>query len=260
MATLLGKKFGSKPSSDSERTRRLQKCLTAVIPVQSPAVQKEISTPLLPRSPLSPPSPPLLPPLTAQPDEVLDSDGSSDCHDVSCLFTDSDIMSEYSSRSVTPASTHSRPMSVASNSSYMDCASRSEASLHTTVNVALAARIQSLEIENDKLRKCMQEKKLFHICDISHDDSLYTGFPSYDVLVSYFEFLGHAAYHLTYIGSKSTGQRNQMTKLNPFNQFFLTLKLDLNERDIAVRFGISTSTVSQYFITWICFMYIQRTY
>ena len=37
----------------------------------------------------------------------------------------------------------------------------------------------------------------------------------------------------------------------------IKLKLDLNERDIAFRFGISTTTVSKYFITWICFLYKQ---
>ena len=41
-------------------------------------------------------------------------------------------------------------------------------------------------------------------------------------------------------------------KLDPFNQFFLTLvklKLNLNMRDIAFRFQISTASVSRYFIT-----------
>ena len=47
-------------------------------------------------------------------------------------------------------------------------------------------------------------------------------------------------------------------KLDPFNQLFLTLiKLRLNvlERDLAIRFGISISVVSKYFITWVNFLY-----
>ena len=46
--------------------------------------------------------------------------------------------------------------------------------------------------------------------------------------------------------------------LDPLNQFFLTLvKLRLNLRviDLAIRFGISKSLVSKYFITWVCFLY-----
>ena len=41
-------------------------------------------------------------------------------------------------------------------------------------------------------------------------------------------------------------------------QLFMTLvklKLDLSVRDIAFRFQISSTTVSRYFITWVCFLY-----
>ena len=47
-------------------------------------------------------------------------------------------------------------------------------------------------------------------------------------------------------------------KLDPLNQLFLTLmklQLNLKERDLGQRFGISVSTVSKYFITWVCFLY-----
>lgn len=33
------------------------------------------------------------------------------------------------------------------------------------------------------------------------------------------------------------------------------LKLDVSVRDIAFRFQISSTTVSRYFITWVCFLY-----
>ena len=45
-------------------------------------------------------------------------------------------------------------------------------------------------------------------------------------------------------------------KLDSFNQLFLTLiklRIDLKERDLADRFGISVSSVSKYLITWVCF-------
>ena len=139
--------------------------------------------------------------------------------------------------------------------------------LSCTVNAALITRVKSLEAENIKLRKELDtaQKRSFCIDDIASDDNLitlYTGFPSYDVLISFFKFLGPAAYNLNYIGSKSKGIRHRTTKLDALNQLLLTLmklKLDLNERDIAVRFGISTATVSRYFITWICFLYKHLT-
>ena len=46
--------------------------------------------------------------------------------------------------------------------------------------------------------------------------------------------------------------------LDPLNQLFITLmklKLNLQEQDLACRFGMSASVVSKYFITWVCFLY-----
>ena len=46
--------------------------------------------------------------------------------------------------------------------------------------------------------------------------------------------------------------------LDPLNQLFMVLiklKLDLCERDLAHRFGVTVSVVSKYFITWVCFLY-----
>ena len=54
----------------------------------------------------------------------------------------------------------------------------------------------------------------------------------------------------------SKGKRKK--KLDPMIQLFLTLiKLRQNpkERDLALWFGVSMSTVSKYFITWVCFLY-----
>lgn len=65
---------------------------------------------------------------------------------------------------------------------------------------------------------------------------------------------------LNYLGDKdsrdSTAKRKK--KLDHRNQLFLTLmKLRQNpkERDLALPFNVSVSTVSKYFITWVCFLY-----
>jgi len=88
-------------------------------------------------------------------------------------------------------------------------------------------------------------------------------FPSYEILVSFYTFLGPAVNNLVhYWGARRSRcrqrHRQRRTKLDPFNQFFMTLtklKLNLNIQDTAFRFQISTTTVSRYFITWIAFLY-----
>ena len=61
-----------------------------------------------------------------------------------------------------------------------------------------------------------------------------------------------------YWSSKGTGKYQKKTKLDPLNQLFLVLmklRRNLHVKDLAYRFGISCTSVSQYFITWICFQF-----
>ena len=97
-----------------------------------------------------------------------------------------------------------------------------------------------------------------------HNDtsvSHYTGFPSYDIFLAFFTFLGPAVNCLHYWGSSTKKRvRKRKTKLTPVNQLFMVLvklRLDLTFRDLAYRFQISQATVSRYFITWVCFLYQQ---
>ena len=76
--------------------------------------------------------------------------------------------------------------------------------------------------------------------------------------MSFYTFLGRAVNNLRCWGARPNRHRRRCTKLDAFNQFFLTLiklKLNLNIQDLAFRFQISTSTVSHYFIMWISFLY-----
>ena len=80
-----------------------------------------------------------------------------------------------------------------------------------TVDAALSAQIQTLKSEVGKLKTALREAKQapFRIECASHDDnliSLYTGFPSYDVLLSFYKFLGPAVNTLTYWGTKRKTQ------------------------------------------------------
>ena len=98
----------------------------------------------------------------------------------------------------------------------------------------------------------------FRLECIVHDHSLvrfYTGFGSYELLLAFFEFLGPFVDHLNYWGSKQRrGEKRRHMKLDPINQL-VKLRLNIKERDLAQRFGVSTSTVSRYFITWVTFLY-----
>ena len=64
---------------------------------------------------------------------------------------------------------------------------------------------------------------------------------------------------LKYWGEKDYERKQQRKrKLNSQDQFFLTmtkLKLNLRNKDLGYRFGISESLVSRYICTWICFLY-----
>ena len=77
--------------------------------------------------------------------------------------------------------------------------------------------------------------------------------------MSFYEFLGPAVDELKYWGDKEfTRKRQRKRKLSSLDQLLLTLmklKLNLRNKDIAFRFGISESLVSRYICTWVCFLY-----
>lgn len=74
-----------------------------------------------------------------------------------------------------------------------------ESSTNVIVHTALVARIEALEIENKALRRQISsESKPFRLGVIAHSDSLvhfYTGFQSYDMLLTFFDFLGPVVNH-----------------------------------------------------------------
>ena len=78
--------------------------------------------------------------------------------------------------------------------------------VQVTVDVTLSTQLQILKSEVGKLKFAREAKRApFRVECISHDDSLvslYTGFPSYDVLLSFYKFLEPAVSTLTYWGTK----------------------------------------------------------
>ena len=110
-----------------------------------------------------------------------------------------------------------------------------ESSTNVIVQTALVARIEAFEIENKALHHQLSSKsKPFRLSVIAHSDYLvhfYTGFQSYDLLLTFFDFLGPVVNRLVYWWSKEKTSRKIKTKLDPLNQLFLMLiKLQLNLR------------------------------
>ena len=102
---------------------------------------------------------------------------------------------------------------------------------------------------------------------IHNDEAInfYTGFENYQVLAAFFKFLGDDINHLQYVGSSSKSTthaeaRGTPRALSPLNEFFLVLcrlRCALLINDLSYRFGISQSTVSRMFTTWINFLYFK---
>lgn len=179
-------------------------------------------------------------------------------------------VSPCSSRSETPAppsvSSHQQESDQFPSSSTSSAVLPSQPQTSVLVHTALLARIELLEAQNASLKKeniKMRNKMAhFEIEQIHNNDKLvhfYTGFMSYGLFLSFFEFLGPVVDHLVYWGSKEGQHKKQRTrKLNSVNQLFLTLvklRLNLKLKDLAFRFGLSTSQTSRYLTTWICFLY-----
>ena len=136
------------------------------------------------------------------------------------------------------------------------------------VNTALLARIEALETENKRLKEHTSTttgpscNRKLTISGIAANDGLvklYTIFQCHEDFMSFYEFLGPAVDELKYWGDKEfTRKRQRKKKLSYLDQQLLTLmklKLNLRNKDIAFRFGISESLVSRYICTWVCFLY-----
>ena len=141
--------------------------------------------------------------------------------------------------------------------------------INTTGPVEEKKKIEELEGKIATLEREIKELKendRFTLESIAGDDgkvAFYTGFPTYNHLKICYDFLGPAAEQLIYRDSVRVldhSNRGRPRCLPPLEEFFLTLvrlRLGLLEQDLAYRFGVSQSTVSRIFTTWINFLYHQ---
>ena len=89
----------------------------------------------------------------------------------------------------------------------LDSVSENESTDRLLANISLLPHIEVLEAENAQLISQKSKKLYFQIEDVKNDDKLvrfYTGFISYAVILSSFEFLGPAVHHLNFWGSNES--------------------------------------------------------
>ena len=212
----IGEKFASAPSSETARGKR--RVAREAIRIQKASTSTPLSTPRSLSPPITTPLPMTTPPPTIASPTISASPPLSTPPSLSTatfLSAESSQWSEGSSFSLIPGdcrqiSCHPTPHS-----------------LQVTVDIALATQVDILMAENQKLKSELNEAKRapFRIEFIAHSDklvALYTGFPSYDILMSFFTFLGPAVHNLCYWGMRSSRRRRRRTKLDPLNQLCLS--------------------------------------
>ena len=125
---------------------------------------------------------------------------------------------------------------------------------------------QKIDILTKELEQIQVEKfGLQRFSDSDSDIRFYTGFPDYNTLTSFYEFLGPAVTQLNYWGSdfsenrlSETEKRGHSRKLKPIDELFLVLyrlRCNVLEKDLGDRFGLHPSSVSRNITTWINFLY-----
>ena len=113
------------------------------------------------------------------------------------------------------------------------------------------------------------------------DINFYTGFPDYQTLMEFWKYVGPNASRLTYhsyvrdtmqvdmddvfpylngterkFPSSSVGAQRSLQPIDELWLFLTRIRLGLFERDLAFRFNISVSTVSDIIITWRNYLYM----
>ena len=149
----------------------------------------------------------------------------------------------------------------------------------------LQAKIAALETNvahcQQKLKEAAEEnailvRRQFSLDKIKHDNSailFYTGFPSYEALIGFFNYIRPKIPKMQYWKGENSLKESQpyqtdnnknkpgpSRKLPPLEELLLVLmrlKAGLFVQDLADRFGISISSVSRICITWINFLYYE---
>lgn len=121
--------------------------------------------------------------------------------------------------------------------------------------------------ELDQLKHKLENDPKFELNDYKDNDesiSFYTGFPSYATMILCFDTLKAKAENLSYGGhervdfiNRKSGRKRKLSLWQEYTLVLLRLRLGLLEKDLADRYRVSVTTVSDIFITWIKFMKLE---
>jgi len=139
------------------------------------------------------------------------------------------------------------------------------------VGTSLLDQIEQLQLQVKQLQAELAESKinatksLLRLENIKEKDDLvkfYTGFSDYTTLVTFYQnILEDDAAVMRQWDSRRCKESGGDVKHGPscklplLEQLFMTLRLGLHETDLAIRFGVSQSTVSRITTIWINLMY-----
>ncbi|XP_066285064.1 uncharacterized protein [Branchiostoma lanceolatum] len=148
--------------------------------------------------------------------------------------------------------------------------------------VKLENKLMMVEKECDSLKKSVtilkaqiMEFKTFSALTFKEDSAairFYTGFESFDDFLDMYEYLAPKAINLQYRrsgktvrdskpyqrpGRCRTGPKRKCSLLDEFFLVMVRLKVGLFHKDLAIRFGLSESTVSRIVSTWVNFLYCE---
>ena len=119
----------------------------------------------------------------------------------------------------------------------------------------MLSELDSLKKELAKLKYTLEKEPQFNIDDFKDNDAditFLTGFPNYKTLVLCFNLLEEKAANLSYGNyqrvnfddAKRSGTKRTLSLWQEFTLVLLRLRLGLFEKDLATRFRVSVSTVS----------------
>ena len=147
----------------------------------------------------------------------------------------------------------------------------------------LKCEIEQLKEEITKLkeREYIFKFGLERFGSSSVDITFYTGFPNYDTLMAFWQYIEPNAANLTYYSNtrnvseivsnvpfphfnaagkkfpgKGVGAQRSLQPIDELWLFLTRVRLGLFERDLAFRFNISISTVSDIVITWSNYLFV----
>lgn len=140
-----------------------------------------------------------------------------------------------------------------------------------SVEEELLKKLEELKLQVASLKNELNEHKTkpkFDIDEHKHSDddiSFFTGFANYDIMVFCFDLLKDQAVNLNYGGKVNTnpnrlrkpGPKRKLSLWQEFTLVCMKLRLGLFEKDLAERFRISCTTVSDIYRTWVKFMRVE---